>query len=61
MRTVAIRTLALLIAGVFAAACGIEPDSSPRDVPDEDRLQVIVVTGEEATGTSRIHLLAQRR
>jgi hypothetical protein len=58
MRTVAIRTLALLIAGVLAAACGIEPDSSPRDVPDEDRIGVMVVTGEEATGTSRIHLLA---
>ena len=48
----------VLLAGLLAAACGIEPDSSPNELPDEERIQVIVVTGEEATGTSRIYLLA---
>lgn len=43
----------------LASACGIESDSGPRDIPDDQLVQAgVVVTGDEAVGTSRVHLLA---
>jgi spore germination protein GerM len=43
----------------LASACGIESDSGPRDIPDDQLVQAgVVVSGDEAVGTSRVYLLA---
>lgn len=46
------------VALIASTACGISADSGPRDVADEQRLQVVVATGEEAAGTNRVYLLS---
>jgi Sporulation and spore germination len=55
------RVLAALAALVlFAAGCSIQPDASPRDIPDEDRgaFGADEATGDEAGGSALIFLLA---
>lgn len=56
-----VRPSVLLIALAVAssAGCGIDSDSSPRDIPDEQLVEFAVeVSGDEAVGTSRVYLLA---
>ena len=55
--------LMLLVLAVFGlvgvAACSIQPEASPSDIPPEDRgVFGEPATGDEAAGTDRIHLLA---
>ncbi len=50
----------LLVAIAGLTGCAIQPDAEPRDIPEEDRGRFAsdVATGDEATGTSLIFLLA---
>jgi spore germination protein GerM len=51
--------LAALVLAVAAGGCAIQPDNSPRDIPSEERGQIDpVAPGAEATGASRIFLVA---
>ena len=55
----AIRALLVIAAIVVIQACGIEADSGPRDIPDDQLVESdIEVSGDEAVGTSRVYLLA---
>lgn len=48
-----------LCGGSLASACGIDADSGPRDIPDDQSVEVdLVVTGDASAGTSRVYLLA---
>jgi spore germination protein GerM len=46
------------IAATAGAGCAIQPDSAPRDIPAEERQLDPVPSGAEATGQSRIYLVA---
>jgi spore germination protein GerM len=49
----------LVGAALVAAGCGIDADSGPHDVPDEDSVEFdVVASGDEATGTGLVYLLA---
>ncbi len=53
-------TMAVAALMIATAACSIDADSAPRDVPVEERgVFGGEATGGEATGSSRIYLLAQ--
>jgi len=53
------RALVVAVLALVVAACGIEPQAEPRDIPAEQRADFeILVTGDEAAGTSRIYLVA---
>jgi spore germination protein GerM len=53
------RFAALALAAVAVGGCAIQPDSAPRDIPAEERGQLDpVAPGAEATGQSRIYLVA---
>lgn len=55
----ALEVLVAVIALVVIQACGIEADSGPRDIPDDQLVESdIEVSGDEAVGTSRVYLLA---
>jgi hypothetical protein len=55
----AMRALLVIAAVVVIQACGIEADSSPRDIPDDQLVESdIEVSGDEAVGASRVYLLA---
>ena len=62
MSTVARRSLVALGGSLFAlAGCAIQPDSGPRDVPDDHEARVAIgtpVEGAEAQGSGRIYLVA---
>src|SRR5688500_16593965 len=62
MNTAARRSLIALGGALFAVAgCAIQPDSGPRDVPDDHEARVAigtVVEGAEAQGSGRIYLIA---
>ncbi|MDX2380033.1 MAG: GerMN domain-containing protein [Acidimicrobiia bacterium] len=53
-------TIVLLAAtSAVVAACGIESDSGPRAVPEDQLVEAdLVVSGDAAVGTSRVYLLA---
>jgi spore germination protein GerM len=49
----------VLSALAVVSGCGIDTDSAPRDVPDDQSIEFDPgVSGDEATGTSRVYLLA---
>lgn len=52
--------LALGVAGVvLASGCGVQPDSSPRDVPVDERSIVLTdEVGSTASGADRVYLIA---
>jgi hypothetical protein len=55
------RTVALALAlTALAAACGIQPDAEPRDLPEEQRRVELSggSTGTDAAGADRIYLVA---
>ena len=53
------RALVVALLALVVTACGIEPQAEPRDIPAEQRADFeILVTGDEAAGTSRIYLVA---
>ena len=62
MNTVARRSLVAVVGGLLAlAGCAIQPDSGPRDVPDDHPARVAIgtlVEGAEAQGSGRIYLVA---
>lgn len=55
-----IRILVSVVAVALLAGCAIQPDSAPRNIPDEDRgpFGVDEATGAEAGGAALIFLLA---
>ncbi len=55
----AMRALLVIAAVVVIQACGIDADSGPRDIPDDELVESdIEVSGDEAVGASRVYLLA---
>ncbi len=52
---------AIVVAGVALTACGIEPDSAPRNIPVDQRAQLepTDVDAGESTGTSRVFMLTE--
>jgi spore germination protein GerM len=51
----------MLAAGVALVACGIEPDSAPRNIPVDQRapIEPTDVDAGESTGTSRVFMLTE--
>jgi spore germination protein GerM len=54
--------LLLLVVVLGAAACSIQPDTAPRQIPQGERGQLEPVTpeGGEAEGSTRVYLVAER-
>lgn len=60
-RGLAARCVQFVLLGLSLASCAIQPDSGPRDVPDDHAARVAVappVEGAAATGSGRIYLIA---
>ena len=51
----------MVVAGVALTACGIEPDSAPRNIPVDQRAEIepTDVDAGESTGTSRVFMLTE--
>ena len=60
MRIVRTRSVGLWLAGLLSlAACGIQPDAAPRDIPVDDLVEEQgVSSGTSASGADRIFLVA---
>lgn len=59
MRPPAHRLAAWVVAVSALGGCAIQPDSAPRDIPADERgLEPAAAPGAEATGQSRIYLVA---
>ena len=57
------RTLAaLVLAAAATTACSIQPDTAPREIPQNDRglLDPVPPEGGEAAGSTRVYLVAER-
>jgi spore germination protein GerM len=52
------RLAALVVSVTLLAGCGVQPDSSPREVPDDDKAQLTgASSGGVASGADRIYLV----
>lgn len=53
-------TLAAMVAIAALTACGVGPDATPRDVPEEDQVLSVAgaASGTDASGAGRIYLVA---
>jgi hypothetical protein len=53
-----VRGLLVAVAAVLTAACGVQPDSAPREVPDDNKPQLSgASSGGVASGAERIYLV----
>lgn len=54
------RIVAVALAAVALASCGMRPDAAPRDLPEEERTIAIggEPSGSDASGANRIYLVA---
>lgn len=54
------RATAATIGVVALAACGVQPDAAPRDLPEDERAIAVAVgpSGSDASGANRIYLVA---
>jgi hypothetical protein len=52
------RLMTMLVAAMLLTACGVQPDSSPREVPDDYKAQLTgASSGGVASGAERIYLV----
>jgi Sporulation and spore germination len=52
------RLAVAVVAGILLSACGVQADSAPRDVPEDNRVRLSGVSlGGDASGAERIYLI----
>lgn len=56
------RSFAAALVALTTAACSIQPDTAPREIPQDDRglLDPVTPVGGEAAGSTRVYLVTER-